>query len=130
MMTQLIPKVFFNHMSEGLDLFVECLGFKILYQDESLAVVAKDNAKAYVVESPEFAVKDRPEITIETDSIERIYAEIAAKRPEMLHPNSKIVEQKPWGRRSLRFATRPKFVLYFANGNYAEPGAAADGGGV
>ena len=70
MMTRLIPKVFFNHMSEGLDLFVGCLGFKVLYQDESLAVVARDKAKAYVVESPEFAAKDRPEIAIETDSIE------------------------------------------------------------
>ena len=70
MMNRLIPKVFFNHMSEGLDLFVGCLGFKVLHQDESLAVVARDEAKAYVVESPEFAAKDRPEITIETDSIE------------------------------------------------------------
>jgi len=33
MMTRLIPKVFFNQMSEGLDLFVDCLGFKIVHQD-------------------------------------------------------------------------------------------------
>ena len=105
-MTRLIPKVFFNHLGEGLDLFVNCLGFKVLYQDESLAVVARDGAKAYVVESPEFAAKDRPEITIETDSIEPLYAEIAAKRPEMLHPNSKFVARKPWG--SLEFAVRDR----------------------
>ncbi len=96
-MIRLIPKVFFNHLSEGLDLFVGCLGFEALYQDESLAVVARDGAKAYVVESPEFAAKDRPEITIETDSIEALYAEIAAKRPLLLHPNAKFVETKPWG---------------------------------
>ena len=59
-MTRLIPKVFFNHLGEGLDLFVDCLGFKVLHQDESLAVVARDGAKAHVVESPEFAAKDRP----------------------------------------------------------------------
>jgi hypothetical protein len=106
MMTRLIPKVFFNHMSEGLDLFVGCLGFKVLHQDESLAVVARDGAKAYVVESPEFAAKDRPEIAIETDSIELLYAEIAARRPEMLHPNSKVVERKPWG--AQEFAVRDK----------------------
>lgn len=106
-------------MREGLDLFVGCLGFKVLYQDGSLAVVARDNAKAYVVESPEFAAKDRPEIAIETDSIDAIYSEIAAKRPEMLHPNSKVVEKKPWGCKSLQFVTRPMFVLFFANGNYA-----------
>ena len=67
MLTRLVPKVFFNHMSEGLDLFVGCLGFEVLHQDGSLAVVARDGAKAYVVESPEYAAKDRPEIALETD---------------------------------------------------------------
>jgi len=97
MMIRLVPKVFFNHMSEGLDLFVGCLGFNVLHQDESLAVVARDEAKAYIVESPEFAAKDRPEIAIETDSIEALYAEIVARRPESLHPNSNVVAKKPWG---------------------------------
>src|SRR5690349_1304680 len=97
MMTRLIPKVFFNRLSQGLDLFVDCLGFQVLYQDKSLAVVARDEAKAYVVESPEFAAKDRPEITIETDTIDALYAEIHARRPEMLHPNSNVVAKKPWG---------------------------------
>jgi hypothetical protein len=106
MITRLIPKVFFSHMSEGLDLFVGCLGFKVLHQDESLAVVARDGAKAYVVESPEFAAKDRPEIALETDSIEALHAEIAARRPEMLHPNSKVIEKKPWGAKE--FAVRDK----------------------
>lgn len=97
MMTRLIPKIFFNRMAEGLDLFVNCLGFQVLYQNETLAVVARDGARAYVVESPEFAAKDRPEIAIETDAIEALYAEISAKRPEWLHPNSKVIAKKPWG---------------------------------
>ena len=97
MMNRLIPKVFFNRMDEGLDLFVNCLGFKVLYQDETLAVVERDSAKAYVVESPEYAAKDRPEIAIETDAIEALYDEISVKRPEMLHPNSNVVAKKPWG---------------------------------
>ena len=97
MMTRLIPKIFFNHMAEGLDLFVGCLGFEVLYQDKSLAVVGRDGAKAYVVESPEYAAKDRPEIAIETDTIEELYAEISSKRAELLHPNSKVMEKKPWG---------------------------------
>jgi len=106
MMTRLIPKVFFNHMSEGLDLFVGCLGFRVLHQDEDLAVVARDGAKAYVVQSPEFAAKDRPEIAIETDAIEELYAEITARRPEMLHPNGKVIQKKPWGAKE--FAVRDK----------------------
>lgn len=106
MMTRLIPKIFFNHMAEGLDLFVNCLGFSVLHQDEDLAVVARDGAKAYVVESPEWAAKDRPEIAIETDSITDLYTEISSKRPEMLHPNGKIVAKKPWG--ALEFAVLDK----------------------
>ncbi|HEY4416169.1 MAG TPA: hypothetical protein VGO57_10790 [Verrucomicrobiae bacterium] len=102
MMTRLIPKLFFNHLSEGLDLFVNCLGFKVLYQDDDLAVVERDVAKAYIVESPEWAAKDRPEIAIETDSIEELFAEISMKKPEMLHPNSKAISKKPWG--ALEFA--------------------------
>ena len=113
MITRLIPKVFFNHMSEGLDLFVECLGFKVLYQDESLAVVGRDEAKAYVVESPEFAAKDRPEIALETDSIDSLYAEIAARRPEMLHPNSKVVEKKPWGAREFAVLDKTNVCIVF-----------------
>ena len=67
-MLRLIPKIFFNHMDEGLDLFVNGLGFTVLHQDATLAVVGRDGAKAYVMESPEYAAKDRPEIAIETDN--------------------------------------------------------------
>jgi hypothetical protein len=97
MMIRLIPKIFFNRMDEGLDLFVNCLGFKVLHQDSSLAVVGKDGAKAYVVESPEYAAKDRPEIAIETDDIDSIYRDISARRPDVIHPNLPRVTRRPWG---------------------------------
>jgi len=113
MMTRLIPKVFFNHMNEGLDLFVGCLGFQVLHQDESLAVVARDGAKAYLVESPEFAAKDRPEIAIETDTIEALYSEITARRPEMLHPNGKIIQKKPWGAREFAVLDKTHVCIIF-----------------
>jgi hypothetical protein len=99
MLTRLVPNIFFNQISEGLDLFVNGLGFRVLHQDESLAVVARDDAKAHLIESPEFAAKDRPEIALETDTIEEIHAEICARRPDLLHPNSRAVTQKPWGAR-------------------------------
>jgi len=104
MMTRLVPKIFYNNMSDGLDLFVNGLGFKLLYQDKTLAVIEREGAKAYLVEDTEFAAKDRPKITIETDSIDQLYEEIATRRPEMLHPNSNKVEKKPWGSRE--FAVR------------------------
>ena len=113
MMTRLVPKVFFDRMEQGLDLFVGCLGFKVLYQDESLAVVERDAAKAYVMESPEYAAKDRPEIAIETDTIDELYAEIAARRPEMLHPNSRVVAKKPWGAREFAVLDKTHVCVVF-----------------
>ena len=104
MLTRLIPKIFYSRMGDGLDLFVKCLGFTILHQDDKLAVIERDGAKAYLVEDAEFAVKDRPEITIETDDITKLYAEIFSSWPAYLHPNAKSVERKPWG--SLEFAVR------------------------
>jgi hypothetical protein len=102
MMLRLIPKIFYDTLDEGLDLFEKCLGFQIAYRDASLAVVERDGAKAYVVASPEYAAKDRPEIAIETDTIFELYEEIKARRPEMLHPNSSTVQKRPWG--ALEFA--------------------------
>lgn len=106
MMNRLIPKVFYDDMEDALDLFVDCMGFCVLHRDATLAVVERDSAKAYLVESPEFAAKDRPEIAIETDAIEQLYQEIRTRRPEMLHPNSNVLEKKPWG--ALEFAIRDK----------------------
>ena len=109
MIQRLIPKIFYNQLSEGLDLFVNCLAFRVLYQDKNLAVVERDGAKAYIVESPEFAAKDRPEITLETDSIYELYEEIKARRPEMFHPNLTGIRRQPWG--SLEFAVLDKTTV-------------------
>lgn len=109
MMKCLIPKVFYDQLEEGLDLFVNCLGFQVKYQDDVLAVVEREGAKAYIVASPEYAAKDRPELGIDTDNIEELYAEISAKRPEMLHPNSRVIEKKPWG--SKEFAVLDKSTV-------------------
>jgi hypothetical protein len=102
MLQRLIPKIFYNELSEGLDLFVDTLGFKVVHNDGTLAVVERDGAKAYIVASPEYAAKDRPEIAIETDTIFEVYEEIKARRPEMLHPNGNVVTKRPWG--ALEFA--------------------------
>lgn len=36
MLIRVVPKVFFDRMDEGLELFVGCLGFKVLHHDGSL----------------------------------------------------------------------------------------------
>ncbi len=109
MMNNLIPKIFYDKMDDGLDLFVNCLGFKVPYKDDTLAVVERDGAKAYIVESPEYAAKDRPEIAIETDTIYDLYKEISSKQPKMLHPNLPNVTKRPWG--ALEFAVLDKTTV-------------------
>ena len=71
-MKRIVPKVFVDTMEQRLDLFVGGLGFTVLHQDHTLAVVGRD--------------------------------EIAARRPELLHPNLPTVRQQPWG--STEFALR------------------------
>jgi len=97
MLIRLIPKVFYADIRVGLDLFVRCLGFQILYQDESISVLGRDGAKVYLMENAELAALDRPELAIETDDIGAIYEEIKSRAPEVLHPNSRTVQHKPWG---------------------------------
>lgn len=97
MFKALIPKLFYEDISVGLDLFVDGIGMEVLHRDDTLAVLGRDNARVYLVEDAEFAAKDRPEIAIETDSIEADYAAIAARRPDLLHPNLPRVTRREWG---------------------------------
>jgi hypothetical protein len=109
MLQRLIPKIFYDSLGEGLDLFVNALGFTVKYQDAGLAVVERDLAKAYIVASPEYAAKDRPEIALETDNIQELFDEISARRPELLHPNSNKITRRPWG--ALEFAVLDKTTV-------------------
>ncbi len=99
MLIRLIPKVFYADISVGLDLFVHGLGFEVLHQDPSISVLGRDGARVYLMQNAELAALDRPELAIETDDIEAVYAEVAARAPQLLHPNSPTVQLKPWGAR-------------------------------
>ena len=96
-MFTLIPKIFYADRNVGLDLFVDGLGFKVGHQDASLTVITREGATAYIVQDAAFAAKDRPELAIETDRIEEIYADIALRRPDLLHPNGSKLTKRPWG---------------------------------
>lgn len=99
MLRNLIPKIFYARLDDGLAFFVDALGFEVRYRDATLAVVERDGAKAYLVENAEAAALDRPELGIDTDDIDAIYAELSRRAPERLHPNCATVERKPWGAR-------------------------------
>ncbi len=97
MLLNLIPKVFYADIRDGLDLFERCLGFQVLHTDPTITVLGRDGVKVYLMENAELAALDRPELAIETDDIEAMYAEISARAPEMLHPNVNRVQLRPWG---------------------------------
>lgn len=103
MLLRLIPKVFYADIEVGLDFFVRCLGFQVLHRDDSISVLGRDGAKVYLMQDAALAAQDRPELAIETDDIAAIHAEIAARAPEVLHPNLPSVRRRPWG--ALEFST-------------------------
>ena len=51
MFKNLIPKIFYADMQDGLEFFVDGLGFEIRYQDAQLVVIERDGAKAYLYEN-------------------------------------------------------------------------------
>jgi hypothetical protein len=113
MFKNLIPKIFYDHLQDGLDFFVDGLGFSVLYQDADMAVVARDGAKAYVVESPEYAAKDRPELSVETDNIDEVFDEMSSRSSELLHPNLNKVTLRPWGAREFAMLDKTTVCVVF-----------------
>jgi hypothetical protein len=106
--TKLVPNIFYSDIKVGLKLFVECLEFTIGYDDlkseESFCVVEKDGLGIHLIQSKEFAEKDRPEIRLETNNIEEVFSKVKSAYPELLHPNSKEIALKPW--RAKEFALK------------------------
>jgi hypothetical protein len=113
MFKNLIPKIFYDRMQDGLEFFVDGMGFEILYRDASLAVIARDGAKAYLVENPECAALDRPELAVETDDIDAVFKEMSKRSAHLLHPNSRTVSHKPWGAREFAMLDRTTVCVIF-----------------
>jgi hypothetical protein len=97
MLTILIPKIFYSDIAVGLDLFVGGVGLQVLHRDDTLVVAGRNQIKVYLVEDSEYAARDRPELCIETDDIHAVYADVSARRPDLLHPNLARVTRQPWG---------------------------------
>lgn len=98
---QVIPKIFYEDIRHGLALFIDTLGFQVTWHDPNppFYVIRRDTATLILLQEPEMARLDRPEIRISTDDIETLYAEVSAKNPRLLHPNSKSIKTQPWGLR-------------------------------
>ncbi len=107
-LTKLIPNIFYSDMNVGLQLFVDTLGFSMAYRDDNaeqpFCIIKRDTLVIHLVESHEWAIKDRPQIRLETDDITAAYALVKGSHPELLHPNLSEIKLQPWG--ALEFALR------------------------
>ncbi len=113
MFKNLIPKIFYERLQDGIEFFVGGLGFEIQYEDAGMAVVARDGAKAYIVQNPECAALDRPELGVDTDDIDAIFREMSTRSPHLLHPNSNTVCLKPWGAREFAMLDNTTVCVVF-----------------
>jgi hypothetical protein len=100
-LTKVIPQIFYSDINDGLRLFVDCLGFRIVHADkpplQPFYVIERDGVTLLLVEDAVFAEKDRPQLRLETDDIEAFHEEIKAKKMGLFHPNLPEVKLQPWG---------------------------------
>lgn len=101
MLTTLVPTVFYADVAVGLDLFVDGLGLTVVHRDDDLVVVARDGIKLCLAEDAELAAGERPELGVETDDLDAVYADVAARRPDLLHPNLDRPTMREWGAREV-----------------------------
>ncbi|PPK84219.1 hypothetical protein CLV84_3987 [Neolewinella xylanilytica] len=99
--TRLVPSVFYPDLADALALFVECLQFSVLHQEEAAAqpyaLVAKDGIKLMLFQDSRLAGAHHPELRIETEDIKVVYDALAASHPYLLHPNLDRITLRPWG---------------------------------
>ena len=98
---KIIPTIFYADLAVGKHLFVHGLGFDLRYEEAAGAhpwcILAKDAVEIHLNQNAGLAALDRPQIRLETDDIRALFAEVAHRAPELLHPNGNRVQRKPWG---------------------------------
>jgi len=108
--SKLVPSVFYVDISDGLKLFVDCLQFSIEHQDlkasQPYCVLEKNGIRIMVFQDEQLAREHYPELRLETDNIEEVYAKISASHPQLLHPNLNKVSVRPWGAKEFAIADK------------------------
>ena len=108
--SRLVPSVFYIDITDGLKLFVDCLQFNIEHQDFKAAqpycVLGKDGIRIMLFQDEQLAKEHYPELRIETENIEEVYAKISASHPHLLHPNLNKVTLRPWGAKEFEIADK------------------------
>lgn len=118
MLRRIVPKIFYSNLQNGIDLFVNALGFSVAHEDREVdrpvVIVERDHVVIYLIEDADLARENRPEIRIETDDIEGLYHEVKARNKDMLDPDSDTVKLRPWGCKdfALRDASGVSVVIH------------------
>lgn len=108
--SKLVPSVFYVDISDGLKLFVDCLQFSIEHQElktsQPYCVLEKDGIRIMVFQDEQLAKEHYPELRLETDDIEEVFAKVSASHPHLLHPNLNKVTPRPWGAKEFAIADK------------------------
>ena len=98
---KLVPNIFYIDITVGLKLFVDCLEFKIGYEElksnQPFCVVERDGLKINLFQNAALAKEHNPEFRLETKNIEEVYKKVSESHPQFLHPNLKVITLRPWG---------------------------------
>ena len=99
--TKVVPSIFYANIQIALKTFIDCLEFTMghaeLHTNNPFCVVGKDGLSIMLFQNVEYAEKEHPEIRLVTNNIHEVYAKVASKFPELLHPNLNEVTVRPWG---------------------------------
>src|SRR3974390_239858 len=97
--TKLCPNIFYADIKVGLRLFIDCLEFKIVFDDlnseHPFCAIEKDNLAVHLIQDKEFADKDRSELRLVTPDIKEVYTQIKQNYPDLLHPNLREITLRP-----------------------------------
>jgi hypothetical protein len=98
---KLVPNVFYVNITDGLKLFVNCLGFTIGHDEikssQPFCVLEKDGLRINLFENAALAKEHHPEFRLVTKNIEEVYEKVSTSHPEFLHPNLNKITLRPWG---------------------------------
>jgi len=108
--TKLVPSVFYADILDGIKLFVECLQFAIEHKDlnasQPFCVLQRDGISIMLFQDEQLAKEHYPELRLETNNIEEVYAKVSESHPHLLHPNLNKVTLRPWGAKEFAIADK------------------------
>lgn len=108
--SKLFPSVFYQDISDGLKLFVDCLQFKIEHENlkssQPYCVLTKDGITIMLFQDELLAKEHNPELRLVTNNIEEVFEKVSASHPHLLHPNLNTITLRPWGAKEFAIAEK------------------------